>query len=29
VLVLNRPDEEATQKLRELGTLLGKLAVAE
>jgi len=29
VLVLNRPDEEATQKLRELGTLLGRLAATE
>jgi flavorubredoxin len=29
VSVLNRPDEAATQKLREMGTLLGKLAVAE
>ena len=29
VTVLNHPDEAATQKLREMGTLLGKLAVAE
>ena len=27
VLVQNRPDEAAAQKLRELGALLGKLAV--
>ena len=29
VIVLNRPDEAAMQKLREMGTLLGRLAVAE
>ena len=29
VSVLNRPDEAATQKLREMGALLGRLAVAE
>jgi flavorubredoxin len=29
VAVLNHPDEAGAQKLREMGTLLGKLAVAE